>query len=258
MFKINNNKLKIGNYFAWLVMANVILLNSSIAMAEETNIEKTTIRNSDYGLPTHRRNGGSRGVEDGCLADAESRNLIALVPEKNVGINTAKSPQIFFYIPKINQQKPLEFVLRNEQDELIYEAFLQTTGDGIIGIEVPDNVSANLLETDRNYHWYLSIVCNFQQRSRDLVVEGWLHQGDVDLATKNELNTASAIEQAELYHQQGYWYDALAVLADTHQSSNQQEQPIIREKWTELLGSVGLDNLAQKPFIDSQLIESSY
>lgn len=251
MFNIQK-KLNLTSYISCLVVFNIILLNSQAVVAE---VKTNSNLNTDYGLPTNRRDGGSRGVNNNCLADTTSRNLIALVPEKNVGINSAPSPQLFFYIPKINQEKTLEFVLRNEDDELVYDAFLKTSGDGIISVEIPANIQANSLEKDRNYHWYLSIVCNFQQRSRDIVVEGWLHQADVDLVTKQELHTATPLEQAELYHQQGFWYNALAVLADGHQSSNQQEQPIIREKWTELLGSVGLANLAQKPFIESQIIE---
>lgn len=232
----------------------IFFSSTNLARAEKNTAKNT---NADYGLPTHRRDGGSRGGNNQCLAGTKHRDLIALIPEKSVGINAAKSPELFFYIPKVKQQQTLEFILRNEQDELIYEAFLTTTGEGIISVEVPVDIQSNLLETEENYHWYLSLICDFQQRSRDIVVEGWLRQSNINLATKQKLTTTNLVEQAALYHQQGFWYDALAILADNHQSANEQEQPIIREKWSELLKSVGLANLAQEPFIETQLIEKN-
>jgi len=247
MFKIKNIKNKV---ISCLGLA-LILASSTVTV----RAEKTTESNnrSDYGLPTHRRDGGSRGPGDNCLADAKSRNLIALIPEKTVGINASANPKLFFYVPKVNKEKTLEFVLRNEQDELMYEAFLTTEGAGIMSVEVPTDIQANLLKKDQNYHWYLSMICNFQQRSRDIVVEGWMRHETVDVATKQELNTANSIKQAELYHEQGFWYDALSILASNQQSST--ESPIVKEKWSELLGSVGLEDLAAKPFIESELIE---
>lgn len=249
MFKIKNIKTK---GISCLGLA-LILASSTTAV----KAEKATERNnrSDYGLPTHRRDGGSRGAGDTCVADAQSRNLIALIPEQTVGINASAVPKLFFYIPKVSRQKTLEFVLRNEQDELMYEAFLTTEGDGIMSVEVPTDVQSNLLKEDQNYHWYLSMICNFKQRSRDIVVEGWMRQSTIDVATKQELNTANSIEQAEFYHDKGFWYDALSVLASNQQSS--AETPLVKEKWSELLGSVGLEDLATKPFIESELVEAN-
>ena len=247
MFKIKSFKRKGISCFTLALM-----LASSTA---NVRAENTTERNnrSEYGLPTHRRDGGSRGVGDNCIADPQSRNLIALIPEQTVGINASNAPKLFFYVPKTSKERTLEFVLRNEQDELIYEAFLTTEGAGIMSVEIPADIQSNLLEEDQNYHWYLSMICNFKQRSRDIVVEGWMRQETVDIATKQELNTADSIEQAELYRDRGFWYDALSILASKQQSST--ESPVVREKWSELLGSVGLEDLAAKPFIESELIE---
>ena len=249
MFKIKNIKSQVFSYLALLLM----LVSSTTTVQAEKPTEKNS--NSDYGLPTNRRDGGSRGTRDNCVADAQSLNLVALIPEKTVGINTSAAPKLFFYIPKIDNQRTLEFVLRNEQDELMYEAFLTTEGEGIMSVEVPADVQSNLLETNQNYHWYLSMICNFKQRSRDIVVEGWMRQEALDLATKQELKVASSIEKAELYHEQGFWYDALSTLATNY--SSPADKPQIRAKWSELLESVGLEDLATKPFIESEIIDTN-
>ncbi|MGB5637173.1 MAG: DUF928 domain-containing protein [Waterburya sp.] len=224
------------------------------AIAEQKQGKFKTV-NSDFGLPTHRRDGGSRGSRDNCIADAENQKLMALIPDKTIGINASASPKLFFYVPPVNNQRTLEFVLRNEQDELMYEAFLSTEGDGIMSVEVPTDVSSNLLKTDEHYHWYLSMICDHQQRSRDIVVEGWMRQESIDLATQEQLSIASSTEQAEVYSEQGFWYDALSVLAENQDSVT--EQPIVRQKWSEMLKSVGLEELASEPFVETKLIESS-
>lgn len=246
---------KISGFLNLLVLLNFVVISyAHSAQAEETT-RKTKTVNSDYGLPTHRRDGGSRGNRDNCITeDADSRNLIALIPENTVGINASASPKLFFYVPKINNQKTLEFVLRNEQDELMYEAFLTTEGEGIVSVEVPADVHSNFLEAEQNYHWYLSMICDSQQRSRDVVVEGWMRQEAIDSTTKQEINSADSVAKAELYQEQGFWYDALAVLAETQNSSAQQ--PMIRSKWSELLDSVGLAELSSEPFIESELIKT--
>lgn len=214
MLNIKHMPSKLTSLFSLLLGSNLILLGLiNPAIARPKNSESKVDR-SDFGLPTHRRDGGSRGSRDNCITDAESRNLMALIPENSIGINGSASPKLFFYIPAVNHQRTLEFVLRNEQDELVYEAFLSTEGNGIMSIEVPANVNSNSLEVDQNYHWYLSMICDAQQRSRDIVVEGWMRQETIDSATKEKLDNTSSIEQAEVYNEQGFWYDALSVLAE--------------------------------------------
>ena len=250
MFIIKN---KITRFISLLAIANALLLSYSVNLrAQETTKQND---NSDYGLPTHRRDGGSRSSNSSCVDNAGGSNLVALIPEKTVGINASASPKLFFYIPKVERQKTLEFILRDEQDNLIYEAFLTTKGSGIISINIPEDIGGSLVEENTNYHWYLSTICNPQQRSRDIVVEGWMRQSTVDVANEQKLERIDSVAQAELYRDRGYWYDALSVLANDLQS--EAEQPNVRAKWSELLESVGLKELATAPFVDSQLIESS-
>ncbi len=257
-YKIMWNIKYLSNRFntlvSLLIVLNVVLFVSAIPATAEEKKGQVKASNSDFGLPTHRRDGGSRGSRDDCVTDAENQNLMALIPEKTVGINASTAPKLFFYVPKVNHQRTLEFVLRNEQDQLIYEAFLSTEGNGIISVEIPADVHSNLLATEQNYHWYLSMICDSQQRSRDIVVEGWMRQETIDTATKEQLHTASSVEQAEVYSEQGFWYNALSVLAENHDSIAQQ--PMIRQKWSEMLKSVGLEELAFKPFIETELIEA--
>lgn len=246
------NKIKTKKTFGLLIILNILLINftAPISLAET---EKQN-NNSDYGLPTHRRDGGSRGINYGCL-NGSDKDLVALIPQEIVDINASTSTKLFFYVPKIKKQKTLEFVLRNEKDELMYEAFMTTKGEGIMSVDIPTDIQADLTQKDTNYHWYLSMICNSKQRSRDIVVEGWMRNSPMDVAIQQELDTVDSVAQADMYYQEGFWYDALSVLASDRFSET--DKPIIRAKWSELLESIGLEELASEPFIESELIEFS-
>ena len=242
-------KLLLGkiNYFLGLLIAFNLVLGylAPTARAETKNNVK-----ANNGMPIYRRNAGSRSNQENCIAK-NSQNMVAIIPENTVTLTASTSPKLFFYIPETNKSKTLEFVLRNEEDRLIYEAFLTTNGRGIITVEVPAEVQANLLQEKQNYHWYLSMICNSQQRSQDIVVEGWMRPEEIDSTTKKQLAKANAVEQADLYHQKGLWHDALSVLSDNQNAYS------VKAKWTELFDSVGLGELASEPFVKSKLIEES-
>ena len=245
---------KFNRVFGWLIVLNLVSsVGINPATAEQVK-DNNKVIDTDFGLPTHRRDGGSRGSRDNCVASAENQNLIALIPEKTIGINASATPKLFFYVPEITDEKKLEFVLRNERDELMYEAFLSTEGKGIVSIEITSNRRSSLLETEQNYHWYLSMICNNRQRSRDIVVEGWMRQEKIDPAIQEQLNTASTVEQAEVYRDRGFWYDTLSVLTENDSAI---KEPMVRQKWLEMLESIGLKELASQPFVKTELLGES-
>ncbi|MGL5076901.1 MAG: hypothetical protein ACRDBG_13900, partial [Waterburya sp.] len=85
MFKTRAIFLGLNNFLSILILVNLIAIgfaNQATAEGITTNSKKA---NSNYGLPTHRRDGGSRGSGNDCLSAADNRNLIALIPEQNIG-----------------------------------------------------------------------------------------------------------------------------------------------------------------------------
>lgn len=245
---------KIGRLTSLLIISSFILgsFSSSVFAKSQKTEGQNSVSHSNIGMPTHRRDGGSRSGNNSCLASR--RNLVALIPDQTVALTASASPELFFYVPKTTQPKTLEFVLRSEEDELIYESFLQTNGEGIISVKIPPEVRANLLQTEANYHWYLSMICNPQQRSRDLVVEGWMRQSEIGSILEKQINRADVTAQADLYQEEGLWYDALSTLAE--QKKEIAEEPLIQAKWTELLSSVGLKELANESFIHTKVVDN--
>ncbi|MEM9274250.1 MAG: DUF928 domain-containing protein [Cyanobacteria bacterium P01_F01_bin.143] len=224
---------------------------SAIAENQNTTEVNSSTNKTNHGLPNYREAGGSRGT---CIASGD--NLIALIPENptnNVNVTASISPKLFFYVPETTEQKTIEFVLRDQNDQLVHEVFLQTTGqEGIMNIEIPQDISKSLDQSDSSYHWYLSMICDEQKRARDLVLEGWIGYVELDNSVKQKLENSSPTEQASFYQQEGIWYDALSVVAE---DTNQILDPSVTEKWTEMLDSIGLSELSAQPFIDGEIIE---
>jgi hypothetical protein len=206
-----------------------------------TNTKHQEKNSSRDGLPFNRIAGGSRGS---CLASNHS--LIALVPEENVNLTASNFPKLFFYIPATKNPHQIEFVLRNQFDELVYETFIDTSQQsGIVSINLPNSDNFNGLEINQNYHWYLSMICDPLRRSQDLVVEGWIRRVELETALQKQLQNYTPIKQAELYYQNGIWHDAIAALAEEADSS----------QWSKLLNTIGLENLAQEPFLNSDQLD---
>lgn len=234
--------LGLGGHFL-LVKAEEINSNANKARVNADKKEANRRRNR-RGLPVHRIGGGSRG---GCIANQEQR-LIALVPEDSVGMTVSTNPQLFFYIPETTKTNQIEFVVRNQQDQLVYETLLETTDRaGVIAIELPASLQQKSLQTNENYHWYLSMICNQQKRSHDIVVEGWLRRIEIEPAISQKLQDASPLEKASLYQQQGIWHDALSVVAQ--EQKNASYRAAAQAKWIELLNALGLEELANQPLI---------
>ena len=210
---------------------------------ERNNRESATITNN--GLPSHRRDGGTRSS---CVVD--SREFVALVPNTAVSLTASSNPKLYFHVPQTSQSQIIEFVLRDRQDRLVYETFIETKGQsGIMSVEIPlfTNERSKSLDSITDYHWYLSYICNSEQRSQDLVLEGWIDLVELPKTTKDKLKTLTLTEQANFYRQQGIWHDALATAA--HQLQTQSENNF-QLQWSEFLNEIGLDEFVTKPLIE--------
>lgn len=191
----------------------------------------------DRGLPGRREGGGTRGA---CVTSQPS--LTALIPQTNYGLTTQTAPTLLWYIPTTTATLA-EFELRNQQDQVLYTRQIPMTGQtGIIQI----HLVSGQLEVGQLYHWNFVLVCDLQDRSGDVMTEGWIERTDPDTALTNQLQRASSEEQALLYAKAGIWYDALSTLADLQTS--QPNQPL-SPSWIELLTEVSLKVLADKPLI---------
>ncbi|MEM9806710.1 MAG: DUF928 domain-containing protein [Cyanobacteria bacterium P01_D01_bin.56] len=213
-----------------------------------TNVSSQSDNVPSQGLPGRRLGGGTRGPE--VSGYTPQRPLIALMPETNLGVTTAAYPRFLFYLPNADGIREVEYVLRNEADELVYETTVSvSSSSGLFSIDLSSVEGLTPLQLNENYRWYFSIVAD--DRSQDVSVDGWTRRVDLhtwieeqalpsDLATR--LAVAPPLEKAKILYQEAYlWHDAALLLEDLYQA-NPHDKTVSTE-WFRLLEAVDLAEL---------------
>ncbi|MEM9266258.1 MAG: DUF928 domain-containing protein [Cyanobacteria bacterium P01_F01_bin.13] len=186
------------------------------------------------GLPGRRISGASRLPTSACAQNPNP--LVAIVPESNLGTTAVAEPTLWLSVPDVTSAKQLEFYLFNAQDEIIYQTNLmvQPTAD-LVGLDLATMTGAPKLEVDQRYRWAASIICNPNNRSENISVEGW-----VDRVDASSLNN------------KGLWYDRLALLVE--QLQRQPYNQDVLSQWQTLMASARLDQIVPL-LVDANSVE---
>ena len=232
-------------FFATISMAIALNLAASqtpINAGEFRQLKgQKTPSSTNNGLPSYRRDGGTRGH---CVIN--SSEFVALVPDTAVNRTASLHPKLYFYVPKTEKSQTIEFVLRDSNDNLIYEKIIETKDkSGIMSVEIPlnGNQETKSLDSETHYHWYLSNICHPEKRSQDIVLEGWIEHKTLSASTLEKLKQLSPDRQAKFYQQQALWYDAIAIAAAEIQANPQQSE---QTQWSKLLTDIGLPQFARQ------------
>jgi hypothetical protein len=208
-----------------------------------------------------------------------NRCLTALVPEyknstdprkfkpeltKVWGLTENEHPTLWFYSPYDRDAiARIDFVLRDRDNavdspqgrlllgqtlryrqRVVYQNSIQAPKNpGIMNVTLPE--TSESLAIDRLYQWELKLT--MKRRDRVVSVKGWIQRVDLDPKLSDRINQASPDRQAALYAENGLWYDALSTLATLRQARSQD--PAIEQDWKNILKSVDLGRLANKPFV---------
>jgi hypothetical protein len=214
-------------------------------------LQARSIRFPSVGTPRRRGAAAVRGetakVPDGC-GNSTSEQLVALLPTTEPVLTVAEYPTIFVSLPQTSA-KQAEFYLKEaNKDEVIYETTVTLpSNSGIVSVSLPDNGTLPALEVGKTYHWYFFVICNSQDRTDEPFVDGHIQRIEPSPNLVAELKNVPPRDRAALYAEAGIWYDAINSIAQLRRSS--PNDTAIAADWTELLKSVGLDTISQKPLI---------
>jgi hypothetical protein len=215
-------------------------------------------------LPGNQVGGGSRGS---CLAS--TKRLTALIPVLQstpnqsrhpaleriapgsiVGLSTASHPTFWVYLPySLPPEGKIEFVLKDDQDKIIYETNLSKSGaaPGVVGFQLPETVPA--LKENGRYKWFVSVYCNTDDGLDDpagaIYVSGWVERVALDPSLKRQLAQATPDQKSRLYAQADIWYEAVTELAELRRQN--PNDATLKAQWDELLQSIGLEGIAAEP-----------
>lgn len=230
-----------------------------ILLAQRLRSRRMIFRLSDRGLPVSRIGGAARGIcdkdkdADQNTASKPVLPFIPLIPLAETGETVLPTisprPMFFVYLPKTVAEQ-VEIIIRDQQSTTpIYSETLalKQTG-GIVQVSLPpEKVSA--LETNRQYSWQLTVVCDPEadDQSSNQVIKGEIKRVDASASFSKVIQDATLADQAQLYAAEGYWLESLHALAQLRQN-NPNDQTTL-EDWNDLLSSVKLDAIAQEPIL---------
>lgn len=229
---------------AWVGASLAVLLSLAplAAMAVEFNPPRR-------GLPGRREGGGTRDPR-ACVKGNPGR-LYAMLPDTNLGLTTAAYPRFFWYVPETNASTA-EFSLhtvdgQQKDQTILYRSNFQITGKpGVTSLAIPNGAAVPPLEVGRDYRWRVSLICDPNNRSRDIKVEGWVSRVVPDGSLAQQLRGADPQTRVKLYATQGYWFDTIATLADLR--CTRPQDATLASSWSTLLKSVKLSAIADQPF----------
>lgn len=167
------------------------------------------------------------------------------------GLTTLEKPSFWFYVPYTTQNltnSSAEFSLQDSEGTDIHRIKIAVPANpSIIRISLPNTVKS--LEVGKTYRWYFKVRCNGQKASLPVYVEGYIQRSNLDSRVTEQLKTAANPQQkATIYAKEGIWFDALNMLAQIRQSS---QNASVEEDWQSLLRSVNLDGIATAPLVNS-------
>ena len=182
------------------------------------------------GAPATRVGGASRGGPDNGLT------LNVLAPE-STGLTRRAQPTLYWYSSK-SLTTPLEFSLNDDHSiKPLVEMKLNAAQPGIHALHL-----TYPLKTGVEYQWAIAAVADPNQRASDLIAGGTIQRVEPIPAFAAQLDNARPHEQVLLYAEQGFWYDALAVLSEQIDANPADHH--LREQRVALLEQVGLNAVA--------------
>jgi hypothetical protein len=226
------------------------------------------------GIAGNRVGGASRVSRKDPIDESPNsdRRLTALVPEyknsaeagkykpeltKIWGLTASEHPTIWFYIP-YNQDSisRIDFNLidgdSSTKRTVFKNAIKRPTQPGLVSFSLPQ--TSTPLIVDRLYQWELKLTMK-RQLDKEISVKGWIQKASLNRDLLDRINQAPLDRQAALYAENGFWYDALSSLAQLRRDVpaerlRQRSQDLATiQDWQNLLKSIDLDKLVNKPFI---------
>ncbi|TAE53764.1 MAG: DUF928 domain-containing protein [Nostocales cyanobacterium] len=185
--------------------------------------------------------------------------ITPLLPNSQSGITVVKNPTLFWNIPK-STAKTAEFILltnnpQNKDDQkVVYKTILNLPEQsGIVSLTLPEK-EINL-EANSSYRWYLTIICDPDDSSRNPFVEGVVKRIPKELPLLNVGEKNNLLQQASSYAQAGIWYDALTSLVTLR--CQKPNDPVVKAHWQQFLDSAELNQMESEPILNFCMQEST-
>lgn len=198
------------------------------------------------GQPRNTAGGASRDANPCLQATVLSTHCVTpLTPGVNSGLTVAERPTFYLYVPETSARE-IFFALKDEDNNHHYQTKIPVTGGegAVLAFSLPDDAPA--LEIGTTYRWTFILIDENGLKPDSPGVEGDIRR--VEANSLNQVGVQPAdptLELAQEYGNAGIWYEMMTTLALLRESNPQD--PTVMATWTEVLSSVGLEEIANKP-----------
>jgi Domain of Unknown Function (DUF928) len=185
------------------------------------------------GAPGGRLGGGTRGGGDQSL-------LVSAFAPDHLGLTSHEQPSLYWFLSAPTKY-PIKFTLieAKAQKPLVEIPISHAIQPGVQAVRLADyNVR---LKTGVQYQWYVAVVTDPEQRSKDIISGGEIERVDLDPGVRTKLEQAGKSNAAFVYAEEGFWYDALSALADLIATT--PGDSIYHKQRAALLSQVGLKEM---------------
>ncbi|MBD2384833.1 DUF928 domain-containing protein [Cylindrospermum sp. FACHB-282] len=187
--------------------------------------------------------GATRGIS--CLEG--NKRLTSLIPANKLGLTFSEHPTFFWYIPTSPVKTAQLIILADADKSVFYETALTLPNvPGIISYTIPS--SNPPLEVGKTYRWYLMVLCDDQDFSKNPRVDGWVKRTQPESSLSQALSNSNLQQLPSLYANAGIWHEALSSLVQLRRTERNNLTTTLN--WRQFLNSVGLNAIASEPLID--------
>jgi hypothetical protein len=193
--------------------------------------------------PAPRRAVGAATRGEGAAGTANSA-MKGLMPQSYYGTTVLERPAILVYLAD-SEAEEVMFSLKDEASNLQYSFIVPVTGAGVYAFQLP--MDAPVLEEGKNYQWFAALKSRDGLTPSSPYVEGWIKRVAASTHLAESLTQDDDLAKVMALGAEGVWYDSVAKLAFLRDAQPQSET--IASHWTELLTSVGLEDISTAPLV---------
>jgi len=210
--------------------------NASAETGDETPEKPPVFVPPKRGAPLTRVGAATRGAEDEAVP-----MIWTLAPEES-GLTTEARPTLYWYLSGPSQSDVELGVVGAESGAKLVKTTLAGPFDaGIQSVDL-DALGAQL-EPGVHYRWYVALVVDPQDRTRDRVATAGVEYAPATPQLVKELTRAGTAQTPHVLAEAGLWYDALDALSTRIES--RPDDARLREHRAALLEQVGLPEVAR-------------
>lgn len=187
----------------------VISCTLSLGLIVPSVVEAAFVPRTQKPAPKHRRS--DAGTTRGCVGGDQP--LTVLASRNCVGRTASKHPTFAWFVPPDSAAKPIKFAIyewvQNGKPKVTRQQSLQSSA-GIMKLS-PFSENEPGLQPGKAYLWQVVIQCDPDNPSGDLVSESSIEVVAMSPDGQSKLSkAANPAEKANLYAEEGLWYDALS------------------------------------------------